>query len=636
MALDVSGLIIKPSEFEGLTQAGQTLERRKLKEEDQKQKKEAGKRATANFLTNYLDPKDYLTGTAYDPTLIKGFNDLMQQGASLAAQGADPTQLIMALGPGVSRLSNYSSKAKGINQKIDEQIKGLKDSGVTGVDYSKLREVALGTAFQTKDGVLDIESADPSVNYIGKALQDRPEDFTTSEGLDEYARKSPMTKRLSDVSRYSKTGGLTREKAHVIGQNWLTEDMDDEGNTVLVPKYEYATDNGKPIVETIKDKSGQSHLRQIRLLDEGEFDRMMEGDIGSNLYMRGQINQALKDHEKETGEKVNRDSPQAKRIARAVAYQELDKRKTSTIENVDVMGKPSPQEVTLKVGSSPEYKQMLEEQAAARKEGRLSVLSPTEQEKLNEVNVGQAIGNIFKGKEDFTSGERQVRKGRNVVEVTSSIPGGGFKKNRGSDIAFKKVFYDPVKRELIVETEKKETSSGKITPKDRVIPEAEVGQFISEIAEANGLKVNQVRGVLDKMGYKNGKFTGVDDSRLVEEMSKPVPDTKADKSLEKFEKDASTGALTNGYKGKFVGDMEILEFDTKWFSGNKFQVKLKSPDGKTEWKPLKDKQAVTDFVKQVGKPAEPKIPTEYKGDKIKNKSGKVLIWDNASKKYKPA
>lgn len=614
---------------------GDTLERRRQRDEQAKQQRDSRKLATANFLKNYLDPKDFLSGTTYDPVIVKGLNDLMAQGAELATQGVDAPNIMMALGPNVSRLSGYSTKAKTIQKGIEDQLKGLKESGVSGIDFSKLKDSALSTAFQNKDGKLSLDTADPNTNYVNKVMQDRPEDFTTSEGLDEYAKKSPMTKTLSDVSIYSSRGGLTRSKAHVIGQNWLMQEEDEKGATTLVPRYDVATDDGKPIMESYTDQSGKPGQRQVRMLEEGEFDRLMKSNVGANAYIRGQINEALRDFEKQEGRKISRDSPEAKRLARAVAYQELDKRKASTIENIDIKGKPSAQEVRFRIDSSPEGLQLKEDQAEAAKKGRAKVEDPGD---AGKTNVFEAIGKIARNDPDFTSGKRQVVKGRNVIDVTSALPGGGLKKGRGEDERYKSVYWDPVKRELIVETETKDKAGVYKSRIEDPIPEKDMGGFLTQIAEANGVPRGQVRNWLDKVGYRGGKFEGVGNPDLVKELDKPTGEEPETKAINRFEKDGGSSGLNKAFKGKKVGDKEVLDISSKWFGDNAYKIKLKGLDGKTETKEFKDKAAVVDFLKNPtrSQKVDEMLPIDNKGERIRSKStGKIYKWDSVNKKYIP-
>jgi|ADGO01.1.fsa_nt_gi hypothetical protein len=104
MAVDVQNFIIDAPRFEGLYQAGETLERRRLKSEQQRQQQQAQRAGSAKFLAGYLNPDDFLTGTHYDPLVNQQLNDLLTQGAELAQQGASPADLMMALGPGVKKL----------------------------------------------------------------------------------------------------------------------------------------------------------------------------------------------------------------------------------------------------------------------------------------------------------------------------------------------------------------------------------------------------------------------------------------------------------------------------------------------------------------------------------------------------
>jgi len=112
MAIDVNNFVIPESNIGGLYKATNTLERKREREDDLSRQQNARKASTASFLTNYLDPKDSLTGTNYDPQIVQGFDDLLQEGTKLATQGADSNMIMMALSPRVAKLNQYSTTAK--------------------------------------------------------------------------------------------------------------------------------------------------------------------------------------------------------------------------------------------------------------------------------------------------------------------------------------------------------------------------------------------------------------------------------------------------------------------------------------------------------------------------------------------
>jgi hypothetical protein len=526
MPLDLSGFRSEPNQWAGLYHAADQLEKRKLRQDQLAQQRESKRAAAGTFLQNYLDPKDRLTGTAYDPMLVQGLQDAMQQGAQLAMAGADAPALMMALGPMVNKINQYSTNAKTINKQVDDQIKLMRESGLTGYDYGALKEQALRNAFYKTDdkgqaSLVDPSDIDPSANYIQKAIESAPDKVTTAAGLDLFAKNSPMNKTLEDRQHYTGTGELDRSKVHLIGQNWLVPQRDKSGKVVdMVPDYDMAMDNDQPIMHDFVDDQGKTIRKPVKILSESVFDDMMQRRPDIADYLKGVTSQHLKEYKDKSGKEISLADPKAKLVARAIAWDELNRRKSRTIERADIIDKPSQAQINLRINQSPEALQNVEDRAAAAKQGRVSVEDPNDPDRYKS-NAAEMIGDIFTGKDDVSAnpkiklngdlyslgGKARGVKDYEVVDVTSSMKDGGLKAGRGQNFEYKKVYYNPKERALIVDQEET-LSSGKKRTKSLEIPEAQVGQFINQIAEANGIDKRGVRALLDKMSYKGGKFGG--------------------------------------------------------------------------------------------------------------------------------
>jgi hypothetical protein len=135
MPLNLQGFVTEPNQWAGLYQAANQLEKRQARADQLALQQQTKRNAAGTFLQNYLDPKDYLSGTQFDPLILQGLQEAKQQGARLVASGADSPTLMMALGPMVNKLTKYTTNAKNINKQVDEQIKLMKDSGEIGYDF---------------------------------------------------------------------------------------------------------------------------------------------------------------------------------------------------------------------------------------------------------------------------------------------------------------------------------------------------------------------------------------------------------------------------------------------------------------------------------------------------------------------
>lgn len=494
-----------------------TLERRKARQDQLTAQSQSKRGAAGTFLQNYLDPKDYLSGTAYDPMILEGLQDAMQQGAKLAAAGADSPTLMMALGPMVNRLTTYSTNAKNINKQVDDSIKGMQADKQEGYNWQALKQEALQKAFFKTDEkgqhVLDPDNANPSIDWIGKAIEDSPEKVTTPEAFDFYAKNSQVNKSLHDITEMDSHGNPSRSKVHLTAQNYLSPEYDKKTGKVndFVPIHDLATEKGDPLYHTFTDAKGNETKAQVRLLDEKLFDSLRPGQIN---YVRGLVKQHINEYQNSTGEKISMDSPKAKLIARALAYDELNKptRKSTNIEYVQ-QEKLSPQQINLNVGGTDQYLQNLQAQTAARTAGRLSV---SDQYKINAV---QAIGKIVHNDSEFLQGPTVDRDGRKLVDVSSVFPGGGLSPGKGANFKYKGVFYDPDKREFVVDKSNKDQFGLEQTWTETV-PQKDLGKFIYKIASSNGVPYSKVKKLLDEIGFRDGKIQGVPDEETIKDFEK--------------------------------------------------------------------------------------------------------------------
>lgn len=510
--IDVRGLTNQYPEWAGLYKMADSLNEQTLRKQSLAAQQSNKRGAAGAFLQSYLDPKDYMSGTAYDPMILQGLQEAMQQGSKLAMAGADAPTLMMTLGPMVNRLTTYSTNAKNINKQVDDAINNMKADKQEGYDWAALKRESLQNAFFKTDEsgkpVLDPTKADPSIDWVQKAIQDSPEKVTTPEAFDLYAKNAQVNKTLKDIVTMDPMGRKVQTKAHLIAQNYLTPEYNDDKTIKdFVPYHDLATEKGSPLYHVFDDGKGGKTKAQVRLLDEKIFDSLRPGQIN---YIRGLVKQHLKEYQDATGQVITENSPQAKLVARALAYDELNK-PTRKAKNIEFVHKDqySPQEVTLNVHSTDKYQETERKTAESRKLGRLDAGGETP-------NALQAIGRVFNGDPEYSVGQLIDKHSKKVIDITDKIPGGGLKHGRGQDFEYGGIYFDPKARALIVEKEVKDKFSMKSTTAE-TIPENQIGQFLQKIAESNGISYPQVRRLLDEMGYKGGKFTkAVDNSAAME------------------------------------------------------------------------------------------------------------------------
>lgn len=348
MALNLDGFVTPEQKMEGLYRATDTLERRRYREDQLAQQKEGKRASSLNFLNSYLDKKDYFTATPHDPELVNRLDKLLTEGATLANQGADGNTIKMALSPGVSKLNEYYTKAKLISEQKKQTINHLKL--IPGIDVDKFSNEFDNAAFYDTDPktgerkVKDISTVDPTLMYGDQVLKQA--DVFNNKGIDDFVAKSGKEKRVEDIYRYNKTGGLRRTKAEMVAPSYMTSDKDKQGvHTGFVPDYEIATDENQPILHKFKGESGEVEA-PVRMVTKEFFSSLPDN-------AKGYILQETRKHAKENRIEVS--SQQSEMFARALAYDELKQsaKNYSTVNELSVIDKPSPQEIRINLGYAP-------------------------------------------------------------------------------------------------------------------------------------------------------------------------------------------------------------------------------------------------------------------------------------------
>lgn len=503
MPLDVSGFVNPQNNWAGLYHISDRLEKRQLAQQQLALQQQNKRNAAGTFLHNYLDPKDYLSGTAYDPMILQGLQEAMQHGTQLAAAGADSPTLMMSLGPMVNKLSTYSANAKNINKQVDDEISKMKESGEIGWDFAKLKDEAMQKAFFKVDengqSILNPDGADPSVRYVRKAIEESPEKVTSSMGFDTFADKAKMKSLADSVDEYDKFGGHNKRDYNLKFQEYMVPERDKAGKVIgFVPKHDTATEGGNPLFHTTIDENGNQKREPVKILDEAFFDGLPSGLIAN---IKGQLKKHLSEYETATGEKISMNSPKAKLAARGIAYEELNRphRNFGSIEHAGIYNKPGPAMATLNVNMTPQALQNVADRAEASTTGH-------NRAKGLELNPITAIGGAMNGNPEILQGERIEKNGKQVYDITGVFKGGGLQAGRGATFKYKGIYVDPDTKSLVVEKESKDEYNFPVTVAE-TIPESKIGEFMHRIAQSNGIAYMKVKPLLEKMGYKNNKFS---------------------------------------------------------------------------------------------------------------------------------
>lgn len=329
MASNPENFIIKANTFEGFNDLANRAERRDVRDDAQIQKGKANKDKLTAYLMGMADPKELLSGSPYDPHIIKGYYDIIGKGAKLIQdnEGMDYNDLVMAIGPEVNQLAQYAEKAKIIKQGVDKRLEGIGEN--SGYEKFKLNQEARREAFYDDDGKLkDISTIDPSIDYVQQTVTKRPEMVTNNKGLDEWLSKQKMITDSNDIVNINSAGRKARKKVKQNAYGFAIPEVDANGvhTRKFIPKYDTAIEAGEDIIHEGK---------QVPLLDETTFNSIIGNSPGTMDWLRGQVNTALKSGEFKdgNGDPIKMDSPQAKNYARAILFEELKNRGLGGMED---------------------------------------------------------------------------------------------------------------------------------------------------------------------------------------------------------------------------------------------------------------------------------------------------------------
>jgi hypothetical protein len=194
-------------------------------------RKEAKRSQGISQLNNYLDEKDYLTGSPYDPALVKKIHDAKQEGYKLFEQGLSATDVFMTLGKKVSEISEYSQKAKQINRNIKLASEARKALG--GYNVPQIEEGTRKSVFLNEDGTeKDIRDIDPNKDYVSEYIDKNPYESTTDKGFDEFFRTILPQESIGKTR--TSVGGKSVEQNYAGKMYpWQRMKHDEKGHTIM-------------------------------------------------------------------------------------------------------------------------------------------------------------------------------------------------------------------------------------------------------------------------------------------------------------------------------------------------------------------------------------------------------------------
>lgn len=346
MALDISGFVTPEQSFKGLTDLGEIAAKNRAAAAKAAEENAANQAVMNKMILEFSDPKDYLSGSPYDPKIVEGFSNIQQEAIDLLQKnkGINATMLYSYLAPKVAKIAKYATIAKVSKKALDEGITKYGEN--QGYDKSALYNQARNSVFFHDDGTQkDMDEVDLSINPFEYVIQNKPELVTTNKGIDEWLKGEPVNTQTVRAKTRDKSGVVRSTDVEITSPSWATLETDKEGvhNNKFIPQYELATESNQPIKHIWTDEKGQKHEDEVRILPYDTYKKIMSNSKATNDFVRGQVKLHLNEYETATGQKIDMNSPQAETLARAILYKELEGRSPGKARSGTVVMQPLPQ-----------------------------------------------------------------------------------------------------------------------------------------------------------------------------------------------------------------------------------------------------------------------------------------------------
>lgn len=381
-AIDTSGVVQANQHKQELALRKQELARKN--KEEQQQRAATG---FQHFQSNLGDANDLHTGSPVDPVNIGMRANILSTAASLYEKGADDMTVALTLAPQVQKLNTYVNTAKTVSAQTKDMIGTLaKDKGW---NPEVLKDLVTKEMYYNADGTMkDPKDINPDVaTAMHKVITENPDKVSNGAALNEYIDKTPRSTSVQDVTTYDKKGTQNKFKGKIIAPNFSTVEQDEKGNTTIVPKYQEAVDSGKKVYHDFINKDGSVTNAPVRLLDEGEYDKLMKSDAATHVI--GLIKQHISEYKDDDGKPISLSSPKAQVVGRALMYDYLKERAKGDIESFGITDKPSPQAINLHLYGNKE--QQAYDTEHGKREATVNVLGNDEQRAAARVRGEQSV-----------------------------------------------------------------------------------------------------------------------------------------------------------------------------------------------------------------------------------------------------
>lgn len=326
MALDLSGFVTPEQKFEGLYKLGEQLATQKRAKAKAAEEAKAEKTTMSTMLLKMVDPKDYLSGAPTDPQVVKGFNDIYQEGINLISnnKGMNNAMLSAALFPKINKLAQYGTAAKVIKKNLDES---LKNYDTKYYNIPTLKEKALNKIYFNPDGTQkDIGDIQFDASVLDNVVAENAPTIVNSRVVSDVLSKYPnIQNAVTNVTR-GKDEVLRTETKNVTYKPY--EQLNEETGE-FEPISELATDAGQPI---------KHNGEFVKVVPDAVYnDIRMKGGKPFEDWLNGQVQAHIKEYSKQqtstTGAppesiEIDINSPQAELVKKSILHDLLYQNRT--------------------------------------------------------------------------------------------------------------------------------------------------------------------------------------------------------------------------------------------------------------------------------------------------------------------
>lgn len=278
MALDLQGFSTQVNQFQGLNRLADVNRDQQQRDQMMQQREQARMASLGGFLTDYLDPKNFMTGTVYDPYISDRIGSIMQKGVEFAnMQGMDRNMLLGAISGEVNKLVTEANTIKIIDQQRKEAEKIL--GSTKGINLQKFNNrfkehVYFETDANGQKQLKDISQIRPDQDWADEVVRTQP--IYNNTAFEDFVTKSGKNVK-GDKFKIKKANGALRETdLDMVYPSFMQPEVDEKGvfTEIFVPKYKVAVDEQKPVMAEFLTSEGRTVPAAIRVVDDEVWTAM--------------------------------------------------------------------------------------------------------------------------------------------------------------------------------------------------------------------------------------------------------------------------------------------------------------------------------------------------------------------------